>query len=153
MTDRFMLFSERFVRMGVCFVFDHSRPGVAPTNPVSGTAAFFELNIVIVGLFATFLDEIAGQRLVARFLSDFIQTHQRQLDFRVPGIAAQLAFFGTKHRVDVIGKATSDVQQSTFSGGVEEGDCRFKQVSGAVELVAFGDVGPAQPSPLRYTRC
>ncbi|MNN43585.1 hypothetical protein D3C81_1578300 [compost metagenome] len=56
-----------------------------------------------------------------------------------------MALFGTKHRVDVIGKATSDVQQSTFSGGVEEGDCRFKQMSGAVELVAFGDVGPAQP--------
>lgn len=75
--DRFVLFSERFVRMGVSFVFDHSRPGVAPTDPVPGTAAFFELDIVIVGLLPSLFDEEAGQRLIARFPGDFIQAHQR----------------------------------------------------------------------------
>ena len=141
--DRFVLFSERFVRMGVSFVFDHSWPGVAPTDPVPGTAAFFELDIVIVGLLPTFFDEEAGQRLIARFPGDFIQAHQRQFDFRMSWIAAKLSGVRPEDGINVVGKAAGNFQQTTFTGGAIKSDSCFKKMPGTVQFMTLCQVSPA----------
>ena len=58
-------------------------------------------------------------------------------------VAVQLVISGAKHAIDVVGEAADDIQQTTFAGGLEEGDTRFNHVPGAVQFVAFGEVGPA----------
>ena len=44
----------------------------------------------------------------------------------------QLIISGAKHAIDVVSEAADDIQQTTFSGGLEEGDARFNHVPGAV---------------------
>ena len=139
--DRFVLLCERFVRVGVGFILHH--PCLAPVVPVPGAATLFKLNIVVVRLLAAFFEEKARQRLVTRLPGDFIQTHQRQLDFRMPGIAAQLAIVRAKNGINMIGKTAGYLQQAALTGGVEERHRRFEQVPCTVHFVAFGHVGPA----------
>ena len=65
------------------------------------------------------------------------------------GIPAFLARFRAEDAVDVIGVARQGIQQGTFAGGLEMGDCRFHEMTGAVQLVPVTQVGPAL---LRFDR-
>lgn len=95
------------MRPAVGFVFDHPRRAVG--MPVRGLAAFFVLFVVEVRLDAALPDKVACQRHIARLLCYLIQTHQRQLNFRVARIAVQLIFAVAESAVDMIGRATNDV--------------------------------------------
>lgn len=86
---------------------------------------------------AALSDKVACQRHIARLLCYLIQTHQRQLNFRVARIAVQLIFAVAESVVDMIGRATNDAQQPTLTGGLKEGDACFNQMPGAIKLVAL----------------
>jgi hypothetical protein len=74
---------QRLMRLAVGFVFHHPRRAVGV--PVRGFAALFIFDIVKMRLRAALLNKVVHQRHIARLLSDVVQAHQRQLDFRVPG--------------------------------------------------------------------
>ena len=55
----------------------------------------------------------------------------------------QLLGAGAEGGVDVVGEPAHDVQQGALAGSLVVGDAGLDHVSGAVQLVAFGQVGPA----------
>src|SRR5262249_39052868 len=72
-----------------------------------------------------------------------VQLHQRCLDLRVAGRGRPLA--GAKRRVDVVGEAPRDSQQTVAAGSPAMSDGGLEQMPGAVELVAVPEVDPAPP--------
>ena len=58
-------------------------------------------------------------------------------------IAPLLAGTRPEHGVDMVGIAAHDVEQLALAGGMEVGDRRLDQMSGAIELVAVAQVRPA----------
>ena len=94
-------------------------------------------------LCAAFLNKVFHQIEIAWLLRDVVQPHQRQLDFRVARIAVQLVFARAKHAVDMIRQPAHHVQQAALSGSLEIRHTRFNHMSGAVQFVALGQIGPA----------
>ena len=92
---------------------------------------------------AAFLNKVFHQIEIAWLLRDVVQPHQRQLDFRVARIAVQLVFARAKHAVDMIRQPAHHVQQAALSGSLEIRHTRFNHMSGAVQFVALGQIGPA----------
>ncbi|MNI39415.1 hypothetical protein D3C73_935970 [compost metagenome] len=107
-TDGGLLFRYWLVRLAVRLVFHHPRRAVGV--PVGGATAFFVLFIVEMRLCATLLNKIIYQRDIPWLLRDFIQSHERQLNFRVYGIAMQLVFTGSKNVVDMVCQTTYHLQ-------------------------------------------
>lgn len=60
-------------------------------------------------------------------------------------VAVQLIVVGAKHAVDMIGEATYHLQQAAFTGRTEECHPSLNQVTGTVQFMAFGEIGPAFP--------
>ncbi|MNC12620.1 hypothetical protein D3C75_603440 [compost metagenome] len=135
------LFRQRLMRLAVGFILHHPRRAVGV--PVGGLAAFFIFDIVEVRLRSALLDEVFHQRQIAGLLRDIKQAHQRQLDFRVAGIAMQLLLTRPKNAVDMVGQRADHLQQTPFAGALEVRHARFNHVPGAVELMAFRQVRPA----------
>ena len=63
------------------------------------------LEVVIVRLFAAFLDEIARQLKVTLFAGGVVELEQGQLDLFVPGIAVFLVRCRAEHTGDVVSVA------------------------------------------------
>src|SRR5256885_10492347 len=59
------------------------------------------------------------------------------------GIAAFLTRFRTEDAGDVIGVARQGIQQSAFACSLVMGNCRFDEMTGAVQLVPVTQVRPA----------
>ena len=91
---------------------------------------------------ATLLNKVIHQRQIARLLSNFVQTHQRQFDLRMPWVAVQLSFTGAEDRIDMIRQAADHLQQTAFPGALKISHPRLNHMPGAIELMAFGQVGP-----------
>lgn len=92
---------------------------------------------------AALVNKILREAQVARLACGAIQLNQRQLDLLVAAVAMHLARPAPKGGINVIGVAAHDLQQLTFVGGVMMRDGGLDQVSGAVQLLAISQVGPA----------
>ena len=99
--DSRLLFGNRLVCLAVGLIFHHPRGAVGV--PVGRFTALFILMVVEVRLLTAFFNEVVHQRQVARFLRDFVQAHQRQLNFRVTRIAVDLVIPGAEDLIDVVG--------------------------------------------------
>ncbi len=141
MADGRLLFGKGLMRLAVGFVLDHPRRAIG--IPVGRFAALLVFNVVEVRLRAAFLNEIFHHVEIALLLRDVVQPHQRQLDFRVSRIAVQLRLAWAKHAVDMVRQPAHHVQQAALSGSLEIRHARFNHMSGAVQFVAFRQIGPA----------
>ena len=56
----------------------------------------------------------------------------------------QLRFAVAKHAVDMVCQPAHHIQQVAFTGSLKPGHASLNHMPGAVQLVAFGQIGPAR---------
>ena len=110
--------------------------------PVSAVV-FFEGRVVLCRkkFPPTILDKEPGEIEIALLACHAPELDERQLNFRMPGIAEALGR-RAEHRINVIGEFRGDAQKIALAGGLKVGHGRLEQVAGAIKLMLVAQVGP-----------
>ena len=133
-------------QMGLVVVGALAGRRVADAGPMEGAAALLPLHVEVEGgVVAALVHKILRQLQIAPLVGGVVELDERQLDFLMAVIAAQLALGGAEDTGDLLHIAAHHVEEGALPGGAEMGDRGLQQVAGAVELVALVEVGPALP--------
>ena len=93
---------------------------------------------------AAAVNEEASRLQVALLARHAPELHERKLDLLMAGIARKLALAVAEGLADKVCKLRGNVEQAALAGGVIVGDGGLDEVARAVELVALGEVLPAE---------
>ena len=118
--------------------------GIRPPPVFAGIfTAGAGFDIKVVGLLATFVDEVPGEIEIALILSRAVELDQCELNFLVAAVAALLAFLGTEHGGDVVGVPAHHVEELAFACGVVVSHGTLDEVARAIEFMPVAQIGPA----------
>ena len=98
--------------------------------------------VKVVRVLPALVDEISCQVKVALFARLPIQLDQRQFQFRMTRVAAQLALITAEGGVNVVGKARQGLQQFVLAGGLRVRHRRLNKMARIVHFVPVAQVCP-----------
>ena len=127
MPEGFLLFPHRQMRLEV-------RVGQIAVLIVM-RAVSMALDIKIMRLLTALVDKVLGKRQKARFPGHFIEAHQCQLRDLMPRITAFFALLAADFRLDIVGKASGDVDKRFLPRRFVVRDRGFHKMTEAVQLM------------------
>ncbi len=141
MADCGILFPDRL--MGLVVFIDIVFPPDAETGRRAARLPHVRLDVKVIRLRSTLVDEIAGHFQIAIVARRPVHLDQGQFELFMPGISLALSFVLPENPVDAFGDPLHDFQEIFFSGRTAIGSRCLHHMACAIHLMPFQKVRPS----------